>query len=109
MSINFIPSIGKTLLLLDKEEEIRKSAGGIIIPHKENLDPSVIEPKKATVVAQCSHRLENGIEIKPEFNIGDRVLINSAIGSNGLRILIDNVVYNLIGEVNILGKFDEKV
>jgi co-chaperonin GroES (HSP10) len=107
MSVNFKPTSGKILILIDQEEDVRKSKGGIIIPHNENLDPSVIEPKKASVMAVCSFKNEGGKILTPEMKEGDRVYINNSPGANGLKILLNEVVYNLIGEGNILGKFIE--
>jgi co-chaperonin GroES (HSP10) len=93
------------LLKLDVEPIERVSKGGIVIPHKENIDPSVAEVKKCTVVAACDFRIESGVKMDPEFRVGDRVYINAAPGHNGMKIQVDDEVYNIIQEVNILGKF----
>jgi co-chaperonin GroES (HSP10) len=103
----FHPTVGKTLILIDKEEAERKSGGGIILPFKDNVDPSVVEPKKATVVANCDYKIINGAKYETELKIGDRVYVNAMIGSNGLKVLIEGEVYNLIQETDILGKFEE--
>jgi len=91
----------KIVILLDNDEEIKTTTGIILF---ETPDPSVIVPKKATVIDVCEYKLENGVKIEPELKVGDRVYVNGALGSNGLKTMINGTVYNIISEANILGK-----
>jgi co-chaperonin GroES (HSP10) len=106
--VNFVPSYGKLLLRVDPDPEIKKSKGGIILP-SQDLDPAIAEVKKCTVMATAEYKIENGIKIHIDYKIGDRVYINAMPGHNGMRIKVDDEVYNIIQEVNILGKFDDSV
>ena len=82
-------------VLVLREEEEHKSAGGIIIP-----DTAKEKPQRGKVVAVGPGKIgENGKRIPMEVRVGDRVLFSKYAGSD---IKLDEVEHVFMREDDIL-------
>jgi chaperonin GroES len=82
-------------VLVRREDEKQKSAGGIIIP-----DTAKEKPQRGKVVAVGSGRKdEDGKRIPMEVKVGDRVLFGKYAGT---EIKIENVEHVFLREDDIL-------
>ena len=84
-------------VLLNREEEETKTAGGIIIP-----DTAKEKPVRGRVVAVGDGAYENGQKIPMSVKIGDVVLF-AKWASSVNEVKIDGTDYVLIKESDILG------
>lgn len=84
-------------VLLNREEEETKTAGGIIIP-----DTAKEKPVRGRVVAVGDGAYENGQKIPMSVKIGDIVLF-AKWASSVNEVKIDGTDYVLIKESDILG------
>jgi len=84
-------------VLLNREEEETKTAGGIIIP-----DTAKEKPVRGRVVAVGDGAFENGQKIPMSVKTGDIVLF-AKWASSANEVKIDGTDYVLIKESDILG------
>ncbi|MGD9078260.1 MAG: co-chaperone GroES [Desulfobacterales bacterium] len=82
-------------VLVLREDEEQKSAGGIIIP-----DTAKEKPQRGKVVAVGTGKIDkNGKRIPLELKVGDRILFGKYAGS---EIKLDNVEHVFMREDDIL-------
>ena len=82
-------------VLVLREDEEQKSAGGIIIP-----DTAKEKPQRGKVVAVGTGKIDkNGKRIPLEVTVGDRILFGKYAGS---EIKLDNVEHVFMREDDIL-------
>lgn len=84
-------------VLLKREDEETKTAGGIIIP-----DTAKEKPVRGRVIATGDGLFENGQKIPMSVKTGDIVLF-AKWASSANEVKIDGVDYVLIKESDILG------
>ena len=84
-------------VLLTRQEEENKTAGGIIIP-----DTAKEKPVRGKVVAVGDGAFENGQKIPMSVKVGDVVLF-AKWASSANEVKIDGADYVLIKESDILG------
>lgn len=83
-------------ILVKRVQEEEKTAGGIIIP-----DAAKEKPQEGEVVAVGpGARDEDGEFIKPELNVGDRILFGKWSGS---EVKIDGQELIIMKEADVLG------
>ncbi|WP_141732451.1 co-chaperone GroES [Oligoflexus tunisiensis] len=83
-------------VLVKRVEAEEKTASGIIIP-----DNAKEKPLEAEVIAVGNgRRLENGEVVKPEWKVGDRVLISKYSGS---EVKVNGVEHLILREDDIMG------
>jgi chaperonin GroES len=83
-------------ILVKRVQEEEKTAGGIIIP-----DAAKEKPQEGEVVAVGpGARDEDGEFIKPELNVGDRILFGKWSGS---EVKIDGAELIIMKESDVLG------
>jgi chaperonin GroES len=82
-------------VLVLREDEEQKSAGGVIIP-----DTAKEKPQRGKVVAVGTGKIDkNGKRIPLELKVGDRILFGKYAGS---EIKLDNVEHVFMREDDIL-------
>ena len=84
-------------VLLQRNEEENKTAGGIIIP-----DNAREKPSRGTVIAVGDGEIQNGTRVPMMVAVGDTVLFAKWAASAN-EVKIDGVDYVLIKESDILG------
>lgn len=86
-------------VLVLREDEEQKSAGGIIIP-----DTAKEKPQRGKVVATGTGKMDkDGKRIPLEVKVGDRILFGKYAGT---EIKIDNVEHVFMREDDILSKYE---
>ena len=90
----------KDLLLVRRVEGVEKTRGGIIIP-----DSAKERPLEAQVIAVgAGKRNEDGVLIKPDVKVGDRILFGKY---SGTEIKVDGVEHTILHEEEVLGIISE--
>jgi chaperonin GroES len=86
-------------ILVLREDEEQKSAGGIVIP-----DTAKEKPQRGKVVAVGAGKMDkDGKRIPLEVKVGDRILFGKYAGT---EIKIDNVEHVFMREDDILSKYE---
>lgn len=89
-----IKPLADRVLVRRLEEEMQKTAGGIIVP-----DTAKEKPQRGKVVAVGPGRVEDGKRVDMEVKVGDEVLFGKWSGS---EITIDGEEYLFMKESDIL-------
>ncbi|MFH0793978.1 MAG: co-chaperone GroES [bacterium] len=94
-----VKPLADRVLVKRLEEDVQKSAGGIIIP-----DTAKEKPQKGKIIAVGSGKLnEDGKRIPVEVKKGEQILFGKYSGS---EITIDGEEYLIMHESDILGILD---
>jgi len=89
-----IKPLADRVLVKRLEEEMQKTAGGIIVP-----DTAKEKPQRGKVVAVGPGRVEDGKRVDMEVKVGDEVLFGKWSGS---EITVDGEEYLFMKESDIL-------